>query len=88
MDKVRQTVNAALVSRLLLVGYEFSIFDQLKTPIEVADLAKSVYCDERYLREWCEALKVGCVIKLFYYIVLAVRLFTMGQGNALFQLVR
>jgi len=59
MDKVRQTVNAALVSRLLLVGYEFSIFDQLKTPIEVADLAKSVYCDERYLREWCEALKLS-----------------------------
>ena len=88
MDKIKETVNAALVSRLLLVGYDYAIFDFLKKPIQVADLAKNVNCDERYLREWCEALKVSFTIKpTSCNYVSVVWLFAMGQRVVLFQLV-
>ena len=56
MEKLGRLVNDALAARLILVGYEHFIFDHLTLPVTTADLARKVSCDERYLREWCQAL--------------------------------
>ena len=40
MEKLGQLLNASLASRMVLVGIEHGIFDQLKEPISVSDLAK------------------------------------------------
>ena len=40
MEKLGQLLNASLASRMVLVGIEHGIFDQLKQPISVSDLAE------------------------------------------------
>ena len=45
MEKLGQLLNASLASRMVLVGIEHGIFDQLKEPISVSDLADK---DGRY----------------------------------------
>ena len=40
MEKLGQLLNASLASRMVLVGIEHGIFDQLKEPISVSDLAE------------------------------------------------
>ena len=59
MEKLSAALNGALASKMLIVGYEYDIFSQMKEPITVKDLAQKVECDERYLREWCEALHLS-----------------------------
>ena len=39
MEKLGQLLNASLASRMILVGLEHGIFDELKVPISVEDLA-------------------------------------------------
>ena len=59
MERLSAALNGALASKMLIVGYEYDIFSQMKEPITVKDLAQKVKCDERYLREWCEGLHLS-----------------------------
>ena len=59
MEKLSDALNGSLVSKMLIVGYEYNIFDQMKEPITVNDLAQKIECDHRYLQEWCEALHLS-----------------------------
>lgn len=63
MDKLSGLMNSALAARLILVGYEHTIFDHLMWPVTTVDLAIKVSCDERYLREWCQALYLSGYIE-------------------------
>ena len=39
MEKLGQLLNASLASRMILVGIEHGIFDELKQPVSVENLA-------------------------------------------------
>ena len=59
MEKLSAALNGSLASKMLIVGYDYDIFSQMKEPITVKDLAQKVECDERYLQEWCEGLHLS-----------------------------
>ena len=59
MEKVNAALNGLLASKMLIVGYNHDIFNNMKEPVTVKDLAQKIECDERYLQEWCEGLHLS-----------------------------
>ena len=59
MEKLSAALNGSLASKMLIVGYDYGIFNHMKDPVTVKDLAQKVECDERYLQEWCEGLHLA-----------------------------
>lgn len=59
MEKLSAALNGSLASKMLIVGYDYDIFNHMKEPVTVKDLAQKVECDERYLQEWCEGLHLS-----------------------------
>ena len=59
MEKLSAALNGSLASKMLIVGYDYDIFNHMTEPVTVKDLALKVECDERYLQEWCEGLHLS-----------------------------
>ena len=72
MEKLSAALNGSLASKMLIVGYDYDIFNHMKEPVTVKDLAQKIECDERYLQEWCEGLHLSgknFILELFASIV-------------------
>jgi 2-polyprenyl-3-methyl-5-hydroxy-6-metoxy-1,4-benzoquinol methylase len=57
-------MNASMLGLMTSVGHRTGLFDQLATlpPSTSAEVAKAAGLDERYVREWLNAMTVGAVV--------------------------
>jgi len=62
MQAVEQSVTGYIKFQIIQIGIQNGIFEGLKEKSSVKNLAKNIKCDERYLKEWCQAMTLGGIL--------------------------
>jgi hypothetical protein len=64
-DRMIETLNSAALALMISVGHRTKLFDVMARidPATSEQIARAARLDERYVREWLEAMAAGCIVE-------------------------